>query len=242
MCRTSNVKTYPSRGRMLTGIDVSSVQDTVPWAAVKARGTTFAVVKCGNGNDGHDPDFDADVAAAERAGLVVGAYHFVYCGLPDDPAHPNRGPVEQCDMHFEACSGLGGRKGELPPCIDAEWPAPQDWAKWHVTAQMIKDWLITYLEHAEASYHVTPILYTYPDFANHVQFDTRFAKYPLWAAEYSMIQPIAPWPGYTILQTAGGTPSALSHRFQQPTTLPNGVPVDTDIITDDSVLEKLLAR
>lgn len=223
----------------ISGIDISSVQGTVPWDAVAARGTRFAVCKCGNGNDGHDPTFDGNVAGARAAGLVVGVYHFVYCGLPDAVGHPGRDPIDQAQAHYVASGGLGSKPGDLLPCIDLEWPAPQDWAKWGVNASMILAWVRAYLGKAEALHGRTPIVYTYPDFAAHVGFTPDFARYPLWLAAYDNIPVLAPWSGYSILQTAGGTPSALSRRFQQPTTLPNGVPVDTDIM-QDGILESLI--
>lgn len=229
---------------MLHGVDASSNQGIImprQWELLFQRGTRFAVAKCGNGNDGSDTEFDRNISSARDAGMVVGAYHFVYAGLPNAAGHVGRDPVLQARAHWAASKGLGSAAGTLPPCADAEWPAPQDWAKWGVTAASIRVWLLAYLTELERLAGVTPMLYTYPDWAKNVSFGSEFIRFPLWAAEYDVFQGIKPWAGYSILQTAGGKPSSLSRRFEQPTVLPDGLPIDTDV-ADEAMFERLLQR
>jgi len=228
----------------ISGIDLSSVQGALgptQWRAIAQRGTRFAVAKCATGNDGKDPSFDPNIANARGAGLTVGAYFFAY-PLPTDASHPGRDPEDQAQLHFEAADGIGTRAGDLPPCVDLEWPAPQDWSRWGVTAASIRAWVATYLAKVAALWGRTPIVYSYPDFARAVSFGPELARCPLWAAEYDALQPMAPWAGYSLLQTAGGSSTAISRRFQQCDTLPDGVPVDTDIIADESTLAILLGN
>ena len=106
----------------INGIDVSSVQGHVNWNAVAASGIQFAIIKCGNGNDGIDPFFSSNLAGAKAAGLHTICYHFIY-PLPPAAGNPSRDPVIQAQMHFKAS------QGEIAVC-DLEWPVQTDWAKW----------------------------------------------------------------------------------------------------------------
>jgi lysozyme len=223
-------------------IDVSSVQIITPsqWGAIAKRGTRGGYAKCYEGNKGKDPSFDAKVANMRAVGLAPGGYSFVY-PLPTDSAHAGRDPFDQAQTHFEALDGLGMASGDLLPAIDVEWPPPTSWSQWNVTAATIRQWLLDYLGKFEALCGRTPLLYTYPDFAAHLGFTDDFARYPLWAAEYSVLAPIHPWAGFTVLQVAGGSPSAMSHRYQQSTVLPSGAPVDTDVVADEATFQRLLA-
>jgi GH25 family lysozyme M1 (1,4-beta-N-acetylmuramidase) len=76
----------------IAGIDVSQAQGTISdqdWQAVANSGVRFVYLRAGVGNDAPDTNFAANLAGARAAGLLVGAYNFVY-PLPTDPAHPGR--------------------------------------------------------------------------------------------------------------------------------------------------------
>ncbi len=117
---------------MLHGLDVSAVQGVVPWSQLTTD-YHFVVIKAQQGNDGLDPYFFKNVAGAKAAGLITGGYHFAY-------PLPHLDPREQARMFFARCKEHGTNVGELPPFLDLEWPAVQDWAKWKCTAQQISDW------------------------------------------------------------------------------------------------------
>jgi lysozyme len=203
------------------GIDVSTVQGAVDWPAVAAAGYTFAIVKCGQGNSGFDPDYTKNVAGARAAGLKVAAYHFVY-PLPPQVGNPSRAPEAQAKLHFDHAGP------DIVACIDCEWPAPQDWAKWGCTASQINAWILAYLSAYQALSNATPIVYTYPDWAAHVGFTPEFAAYPLWAASYQLNAPLIPhpWTDWVLWQNSGGGGK-----------LPNGAPVDTDYAKDLSIFD-----
>lgn len=203
---------------MLKGIDVSSVQGVINWYAVKASGIDFAIVKCYQGNDFCDPFFARNIAEAKAAGLKTACYQFPY-PLRTDPAHPNRDPISQANLHFKAS------RGEIT-FIDCEWPAPIDFPKWSVDAAFIRQWLLTYLVEYERLSGRKPLIYSYPDWAAHVYFELNpeFADYKLWIASYGTTTPPIPkpWNSYAIWQTGQGK-------------LPSGAPVDLDICVDPSV-------
>lgn len=68
-------------GASLYGVDVSSHQGEVDWAAVAAAGNDFAMLRIGfrgytQGNLQQDPRFEENFAAARENGLKVGVYFF----------------------------------------------------------------------------------------------------------------------------------------------------------------------
>ena len=208
--------------KLIKGIDISTIQGNVDFAAVAATGVQFVICRCGVGNGGKDSLYDTNVAKATAAGLKVAAYHFVY-PLPPNPTQPLRDPVQQAQLH----AGWAGSTSTVPVvCCDLEWPVPQDWAKWGCSAAQIVQWTITYLEAYEAATGVRPVVYTYPNFAQSIHLPPDFGqKYLLWIASYTSSPAIpAPWTDWVMWQNSGGT----QH-------LPNGVAVDTDYAKDLSL-------
>jgi GH25 family lysozyme M1 (1,4-beta-N-acetylmuramidase) len=224
----------------LRGIDVGSPQGSLSpadWRAIAASGVRWAYLRCGNGNEGSDPTFAANLAGARAAGILVGAYH-VGMPLPNDPAHPGRDPESQALAHYRACNGLGSRDGELPPALDFEWPTPDLWSRYGCSAEQILVWGREYLEIAGPLYGVEPVVYSFRWFWDAVAegHDARaFASSPLWLAAYETHEPIraiAPWTRATFWQLSDGGGR-----------LPNGARVDEDeLLGDDAELAALCRR
>jgi lysozyme len=69
------------------GIDVSHQQGEIAWPTVKDAGAQFAYIKATEGADLRDPQFAENWAAASKAGVRHGAYHyFTLCRLASDQA------------------------------------------------------------------------------------------------------------------------------------------------------------
>jgi len=201
----------------IRGIDVSSLQGTVDWQAVANSGVQFAICRCSVGNDGVDSHYAGNITGARAAGLYPACYNFIY-PLPPSAQHPTRDPVLQATAHFNASGG------ELS-CIDCEWPAPQDFSKWGVNPEFIREWLLQYLATYEQLSGRKPIIYTYPYWAQAVNFTEEFAQYPLWIASYENTPRIPkPWNDWVLWQNTGGG----GH-------LPNSAPVDTNLARDLSL-------
>lgn len=95
---------YPVRG-----IDVSRHQGTIDWRAVSADNVRFAYLKASEGGDMVDTTFAANLAAAQSAGIAVGAYHFfTFCRPGADQA-----------ANFLATVPRGIPM--LPPVVDIEY-------------------------------------------------------------------------------------------------------------------------
>jgi len=90
------------------GIDVSTHQKVIDWAAVKASGLAFAFIKAAESNDITDGRFAANWRGARAVGLLRGAYHFYRFAAS---------PQSQADLFLAT---IGGDLGELPPVVDVE--------------------------------------------------------------------------------------------------------------------------
>lgn len=187
---------------LVKGIDISTIQGQVNFAACKADGLEFVVCRCGVGNGGKDNLFDHNVTAATAAGMKVAAYHFIF-PLPPLPSQPLRDPVEQAKLHAK----WAGSTSACPVvACDLEWPPPEQWAKWGCTASQIVEWTVKYLEAYEQLTGVRPIVYTYPYFAQAIQLPASFAaKYKLWIASYQASPAIPhPWTDWVMWQDSSG--------------------------------------
>ncbi len=228
---------------MIRGVDISNIQHTENWAALKSQGIRFAVIKCTTGNDGKDSDFDRHVAEAKAAGIAVGLYHFSF-PLPNDPAHPGRSPAEQADACWAASGGLGSNDGELPPALDFEWPTADLWAKYPgCTPDQMRAHCLAACEEFSQRWGCRPLVYTYPDWWMRIggQRAPEFARNPLWMASYpagaaawpvdGQRPPIVvkPWLRASMWQFSGGG-----------LVLPGVGKVDTDVVPDEATFQRLL--
>lgn len=207
---------------LIKGIDISTIQGNVDFAACKAAGLDFVICRCGVGNGGKDANYDKYVAQATAAGLQVAAYHFIY-PLPPLASQPLRDPVKQAQLH----AGWAATSPVQVVCCDMEWPLQQDWAKWGCTAAQIVQWTLTYLQAYEAATGIRPVVYTFPYFAQALNLPQSFADtYQLWIASYQASPFIPkPWTDWVMWQDSSG-----------PYHLPvSGAVVDTDKAKDLSL-------
>ena len=86
----------------MRGVDVSIFNDNVDWRALKAAGIDFAVCRTGYGKSNFDENFQHNVEAAHKAGLICGAYHYSYALTPADA-------IQEANF----CKGIIERAGVL---------------------------------------------------------------------------------------------------------------------------------
>ncbi len=78
---TTGVTLAPTQATAVKGVNVSSMQGTIDWSAVKRTDIDFAILRCGYGQDEPDQDdakWEQNAAGCEKAGLPYGAYFFCY--------------------------------------------------------------------------------------------------------------------------------------------------------------------
>ena len=202
----------------IQGIDISVVQGSnIDFNAVAAQGVQFCIIKGYEGNSGVDPNLAQNLAGCKAAGILTGVYSFLY-PLPPLVSQSGRDPVIQAQTHWNAAQGQLG-------FIDLEWAAPQDWARWSMSANQICDWTLTYLQEYTRLDGRKPVLYSYPYFLQAIKPPIDFAQYPLWIASYQLTPAIPhPWTDWVMWQNTGGGGK-----------LPNGAVVDTDLVKDLSL-------
>ncbi|WP_156802459.1 glycoside hydrolase family 25 protein [Corynebacterium lubricantis] len=165
-----------------SGIDVASHQRPggapIDWNSVAASGQRFAYVKASEGHGWANDFYGEDVAAANAAGLLTGAYHY---------ARPDSNPHAQAN--YFASMVNSGPATNLPPVLDLEETDG-------LNAVDLQNWTRAFLQTFEAQTGRTPMIYTYRYFwVDEMANTTEFSNYPLWLAAYQDQAP-APMGGW----------------------------------------------
>lgn len=160
---------YPSYARYpVQGVDVSHHQGAIDWAALAGEHARFAWVKASEGADHRDRYFRRNFAAAARAGVVPGAYHYFTLCKPG---------VAQA-ANFIAAAGPARGAG-LPPAVDLEYGGN---CAHRPTKDVFARELRAFLVEVEQAWGCQPVLYVtkdfYPDYvAGH------FPTHRLWVRD-----------------------------------------------------------
>lgn len=166
-----------------TGPDVSKYQhdngQAIDWNAVRRSGQAFTFIKASGHRDRVDPWFAREWAAAGKAGMIRGAYHY---------ADPSSSADAQADLVVKTV-GNTREAGNLGIALDLEDSGG-------LNPTQLAAWAHAFLDGVERRTGRLPILYTYVSFW-HVQLadNTTFGAYPLWLARYGP-RP-APLPGWS---------------------------------------------
>lgn len=241
---------------MIPGVDVYQGYGPIDWNLVAASGVRFAWIKCREANDYKDENYERNVQRARATGIHVGAYHVAHPLPKDVPGRPfktGRTPLEQAELFFKGCAGLGSDPGELSPALDLEWPAPEDWQKWGCSAQQISDWARECCEAMALLWGRLPIIYVYPHWWRtlaHGADVSWAARYPLWLADYGWRDEGSPpddWnaPHLSWVSSAWERWDACQHSAQGSSVRVPGIPacpVDRDVIRDEETLRRLTGQ
>ena len=170
------------RAYAVHGIDISRWNTGIDWPVAQAAGVSFAFIKATEGGDHVDPEFRHHWAAARRAGVPRGAYHFWY--------HCRSG-AEQADWFIR---NVPREAGALPPVLDLEWPRSRNCPHRPDGAHVRREARI-FLDRLEAYYGQRPIIYTTPDFYQDTGIGSLRAEFWLRAvADHpSSVYPGADW-------------------------------------------------
>jgi lysozyme len=172
------------------GIDVSSHQGQVDWAAVRQAGAAFSFTKATGGAWYTNPTLPQNWQGMLAAGLQRGAYHFAFetSGQP----FPGPGPEAEAAYFLDAVMPLGLSRGDML-VLDLEQGAGD-----------LGQWALRWLRQVEAFAGFPPLLYTRRSFAEaHGLTDVpELGRYLLWEAAYqpTMPPPYGPWAAITFWQ------------------------------------------
>jgi lysozyme len=93
---------------LVHGVDVSVYEPNVDWRALRTQGFRFALIRATSSTGYVDPKFAEHWAGAGEAGILRGAYHYLFGG-------------QDARMQAESfIKTVGSDKGELPPIVDLE--------------------------------------------------------------------------------------------------------------------------
>ena len=151
----------------LRGIDVSSWQDIIDWKRVKSAGVDFAILRS-SFYVRKDKTFDYNIVEAQKAGVMVGVYHYCYATTVQEAREEARyflSVIEPYELDF-------------PVILDFEDPSQEDLGKTRLTA-IAKAFLD---ELRDAGYYA--MLYANKHWLTTLLDTNRLSEYDLWLAEW----------------------------------------------------------
>lgn len=151
------------------GVDVSSYQLDVDWDVLKSEGIRFAFIKATEGSSHVDPNFEVNWKGAHRAGMLVGAYHFLSFDTDGDT---------QAENFIDT---VKKKRNMLPPAVDIELYG--DYSSDPPSADTVRGILDTVLEELEDRYDMKPILYVNHHVYGMYLADEAYADYPIWISD-----------------------------------------------------------
>ncbi len=197
------------------GIDVSNNQGTnFPWSTAKnTDGISFAWAKATEGFTFNDAAFTANEAHAPAAGVLIGAYHYA---RPDNQL--GLAGADQEASHFWSIASPYIKNADgntyLMPMLDIE----QDLTGAGYTKTTLSQWVNRWCTDIQnygtaAGLKITPVVYTYIDYANTWLDSTVAQSWPLWMASYNNASPqtgapnsIGPWANWQFWQYNAAAP------------------------------------
>ncbi len=156
------------------GIDVSRYNGAVDWERVKRSGVDFVLLRSSIGDGsinitGQDIRFAYNVVEAKKAGLMVGAYHYLWAETVEEA-------LDEAKFFVKT---LAPYKLDFPAVLDFEDPWQQDNLTNEERTEMAKVFMA---EVKRAGYY--PMLYTNRNWAeNYLNMD-ELSEYDLWLAEW----------------------------------------------------------
>lgn len=156
------------------GIDVSRYQGAIDFERVKAAGVDFVLLRSsiGDGSDittGEDIRFAVNMREAKKAGLMVGAYHYLLGENVEDALAEARFFIKTISKY----------ELDFPAVLDFEDPWQQD----YLTNEERTAMALAFMREVEkAGYY--PMLYVNTNWAENYLDMSKLGKYELWLAEW----------------------------------------------------------
>jgi len=157
----------------LKGVDVSHWQGKIDWQSVKRAGYAFVFIKLTEGTSYVDPNGVDNVKGAQKAGLMVGGYHFFH-GSSKEASH-FRSVAKNLHLDYAILDSEDTTlKGDLTDVSLSFLDAVADLGK--------------------------GVFYSNPSYIKS-HYNKEMTKYPLWIAHYGVDQPNVPlWASWSAWQ------------------------------------------
>jgi len=157
---------------LVHGVDVSVYEPNVNWRSLRAQGFRFALIRATSSTGYTDPKFSEHWAGARDAGILRGAYHYLFGG---------QDAKRQAEFFIDT---VGADKGELPPIVDLEDAYNED-----VPNRVLMQACKVFIDIVETAFGRAPMIYsrrTYlePRLSVNGKAPTWAKDYDLWVAQY----------------------------------------------------------
>ena len=149
------------------GIDVSRWQGEIDFAAVKASGVDFVIIRIGY-SSAIDINFEKNYAAARAAGLDIGAYFYSYAENTEEAVKDAR----------DAAAWLKGKRLEYPLYYDIE-----DEVQAPLSKRELTDLAVAFMDEGARLGWYTGLYSNENWFTNYYE-QGAFDGYPLWLAKW----------------------------------------------------------
>ena len=187
------------------GIDVSEHNGRLNWAALKAAGVQYAIIRTGYGKGYTDSQFKANIAGAIAQSIPVGSYHFSYAGEA-------AGAKREAEFVISLLASYKD-KIQLPVFFDFEYDTVDYVRKTYGTKlgrQAFNDHAVAFCETVKAAGYTPGVYYNY-DYYNRFVDKSRLGGYVQWYAQYASKPAIS---DYDIWQyRSDGAMDGCSGRF-----------------------------
>lgn len=165
--------TATTRATALVGIDVSYAQGVVSWSEVKETEVSFAILRCGYGNDEpgqQDEYWEQNTAACEELDIPYGAYFFCYARNAEEAAREAQ----------HALRLLEGKRLTYPVFLDMEYSTWQG----DLTPAQYAEVATVFCETVGAAGYKVGV-YSNADWWNNRLTDPCFDRWYRWVAQYN---------------------------------------------------------
>ena len=216
----------PAQPGMRRGVDVAAYQHPngagINWAKVARSGISFAAVKATEGTYYRNPYALSDLAAAQGAGLSVGAYAFA---IPNGNGGRSS-PVAQADYLL---GYLGPLAASVPVMLDIEFNPYSGGLCYGLRGSRMATWVARFSAEVRARTGRAPYIYTPQGWWNPCAGGSAtLHKSPLWVPNYTTASsPAMPagWATWKIWQysSAGTVPGIHDPGFTDLDRLQRGV-------------------
>lgn len=187
---------FPTAVAQTPGMDVSSHQGNVNWAAARANGARFAYVKATEGTTYRNPYFAQQYNGSYNAGIIRGAYHFA---LPNVSSG-----ATQANFFVNHGGGWSNDGRTLPPALDMEYN-PYGSSCYGKSAAGMVAWIRDFVNTVKSRTGRYPTIYTSTSWWTLCTGNNgSFGSDPLWIARYASSVGTLPrgWSFHTIWQNA----------------------------------------
>jgi len=166
-------------GDVVYGIDV---RDDINWTEIYNAGYRFAFVKATEGINWSKPGFEKRVEDAQKAGLLVGVYHF---GRPV----PNKDKAKEEAESFIRLAGDYLQEGYLRPALDVEDSDYYGEYPEQLGKETLAQWIKTWMDTVEDMTGVEPILYMNGYLFQFLSDSSIADQYDIWVPDLRDAEP-----------------------------------------------------